>query len=41
MTPCSDLKADITGQVAGTGLEPVYEAYEAAVEPLQLNPQSP
>ena len=28
-------------QVAGTGFEPVCAAYEAAVVPLQLNPQSP
>ena len=27
--------------VAGTGFEPVYTAYEAVVEPFQLNPQSP
>ena len=27
-------------EIAGTGFEPVFAAYEAAVVPLQLNPQS-
>ena len=26
--------------MAGTGIEPVYAVYEAAVEPFHLNPQS-
>ena len=28
-------------RTVGTGFEPVYTAYEAVVEPFQLNPQSP